>query len=97
VRLICSKLVFTVLGIMFVRDMAQVESQNRIPENRAGWRLQTWSMFAVLGLITVSKNPSRSFSELTCHRFASSFGSLNLRKVSSLVTRCFSMKRLFTH
>ncbi|KAF2622403.1 hypothetical protein BU25DRAFT_212258 [Macroventuria anomochaeta] len=45
--------VFTILGIKFVRDMNQIEQQGQVPENRTGWRLQMWSMFIVLILITV--------------------------------------------
>ncbi|KAJ4357099.1 hypothetical protein N0V95_002755 [Ascochyta clinopodiicola] len=44
---------FTVLGIMFVRDMIRIEQQGRVPESRTGWRLQMWTVFTVLVLITI--------------------------------------------
>ncbi|KAF9690635.1 hypothetical protein EKO04_011332 [Ascochyta lentis] len=44
---------FTVLGIMFVRDMTDIEQQGRVVESRTGWRLQMWSTFTVLVLITI--------------------------------------------
>ncbi|KAF2996235.1 hypothetical protein E8E13_003348 [Curvularia kusanoi] len=45
--------VFTRLGIMFVRDMLHLESEGRLYNGRTGWRLQMCSMFVVLVLITV--------------------------------------------
>ncbi|KAF3035582.1 hypothetical protein E8E12_006798 [Didymella heteroderae] len=46
-------IVFTVLGVKFVRDLLQVEARGRMPSNKTGWRLQMWIMFTVLVFITV--------------------------------------------
>lgn len=51
--LTCLEAVFTILGINFLRNMIQIEQQGRVPENRTGWRVQMWSVFTVLFLITV--------------------------------------------
>ncbi|KAF1352816.1 hypothetical protein EJ07DRAFT_168726 [Lizonia empirigonia] len=45
--------VFTILGVKFVRNMIQIEQQGRVPESRTGWRVQMWSIFTVLFLITI--------------------------------------------
>lgn len=48
------QVVFTMLSIRFVRDMLQVEAHDRVSGDKPGWRLQMWSIFTVLLLITVS-------------------------------------------
>jgi len=52
--LIVDQVVFTGLGVRFVRNMFQVEAHDRIPSDKTGWRLQMFSIFTVLVLITVS-------------------------------------------
>lgn len=51
--LIFSQVVFTILGVKFVRDMLQIEAQGQGPQDRRSWRLQMWNIFTVLVLITV--------------------------------------------
>lgn len=52
--LIYDQVVFIGLGVRFVRDMLLVEAHDHDLNNKTGWRLQMWSMFIVLILITVS-------------------------------------------
>jgi hypothetical protein len=54
--LIVDQVVFTGLGARFVREMLQVEAHGRMSSDKTGWRLQMWSIFTVLALITVSSH-----------------------------------------